>query len=135
LPANQLPHTHASTDPSAQLNAHASTTSATGHCHANVQTQLTLFASTLCRVTFEVQRLERTVQGANIPLPRTLIKTVLNMVLPKVSAAHAQRTPLSHPCWLAWRCCGGQQHMCAMRSHGGGMLFMAWHWRLQSLRT
>lgn len=34
---------------------------------------------------FEVLGLERRVQGSNIPLPKALIKSLLNMIMPSVS--------------------------------------------------
>lgn len=36
------------------------------------------------RVAFEVLSLERRVEGSNVPLPKALIKSLLNMVLPPV---------------------------------------------------
>lgn len=36
------------------------------------------------RSSFEILHLERKVTGNNLPLPRTLIKTILNMVMPRV---------------------------------------------------
>jgi hypothetical protein len=35
-------------------------------------------------LSFEVVSLERVVEGSNIPLPKTLIKSVLNLVMPSV---------------------------------------------------
>lgn len=36
-------------------------------------------------LSFEVVSLERVVEGSNIPVPKTLIKSVLNLVMPSVS--------------------------------------------------
>jgi hypothetical protein len=36
-------------------------------------------------LSFEVLSLERQVQGSNLPLPKTLIKSLLNVVMPSVS--------------------------------------------------
>lgn len=47
---------------------------------------LCIFCSVRCPagLTFEVVSLERVVQGSNLPLPKTLIKSLLNMVMPSV---------------------------------------------------
>jgi hypothetical protein len=39
----------------------------------------------LLGLSFEVLSLERQVQGSNLPLPKTLIKSLLNVVMPSVS--------------------------------------------------
>jgi hypothetical protein len=39
----------------------------------------------LSGLSFEVLSLERQVQGSNLPLPKTLIKSLLNVVMPSVS--------------------------------------------------
>lgn len=48
-------------------------------------TYTTLMGWQSAGLNFEVVSLEREVQGTNIPLPRTLIKSVLNMIMPSVS--------------------------------------------------
>ncbi len=40
----------------------------------------------LLRLAFQVLHLERRVEGSNLPLPKTLIRSLLNMVMPSVSA-------------------------------------------------
>jgi hypothetical protein len=43
-------------------------------------------AAAAAGLSFEVLSLERQVQGSNLPLPKTLIKSLLNVVMPSVSA-------------------------------------------------
>jgi hypothetical protein len=42
-------------------------------------------------LSFEVLSLERQVQGSNLPLPKTLIKSLLNVVMPSVSCVTLQQ--------------------------------------------
>jgi hypothetical protein len=46
------------------------------------------------RLSFEVLSLERRVEGSNLPLPKTLIKSLLNMALPPVRHC-APQSPLT----------------------------------------
>lgn len=55
-----------------------------------------MYATLAAGVSFEVVSLERVVEGSNIPVPKTLIKSVLNLVMPSV------RTHCTH---LLIRCC------------------------------
>lgn len=38
------------------------------------------------KLVFEILSLERQVEGSNIPMPKALIKTLLNIVMPSVRA-------------------------------------------------
>jgi hypothetical protein len=53
----------------------------------SLQRVLRVGAWALCfaGLAFEVVSLERVVEGSNIPVPKTLIKSVLNLVMPSVS--------------------------------------------------
>lgn len=64
-------------------------------------------AASCAGLSFEVVSLERVVEGSNIPVPKTLIKSVLNLVMPSVgagtdnpSAVHAHRLLRLHVCIL-----------------------------------
>lgn len=46
-------------------------------------------------LSFEVVSLERVVEGSNIPVPKTLIKSVLNLVMPSVGAG-TDKPPAVH---------------------------------------
>jgi hypothetical protein len=63
-----------------------------GYCqlHSGTQTAVSGFITMdvvpylAAGLSFEVVSLERVVEGSNIPLPKTLIKSVLNLVMPSV---------------------------------------------------
>lgn len=51
-------------------------------------------------LVFEVLELERRVEGANLPLPKALIKSLLNMIMPSVGGSWAgeRGIPVCTPC-------------------------------------
>jgi hypothetical protein len=51
-------------------------------------------------VSFEVLSLERRVEGSNLPLPKTLIRQLLNLALPPVSPAVGGPAPARQGCRL-----------------------------------